>query len=53
VQALQVGNVTGDAEAHDLALAVSGKLVDAGKAAQEQAGPGGLVAPRARCPDLP
>ena len=44
VQALQVGNVAGDAEGHDLALAVSGDLVDAGKAAQEQAGPGGTIA---------
>jgi hypothetical protein len=44
VQALQVGNVPGDAEAHDLAFTVSGDLVDAGKAAQKQARPRGTIA---------
>lgn len=44
VQALQVGNVTGDAEGHDLALAVSCHFVGAGEAAQKQTGPGGTIA---------
>jgi hypothetical protein len=44
VQALEVRDVTGDGEGDDLALAMGGHLVDAGKAAQDQAGPGGPVA---------
>ena len=43
VQALQVGNVAGDVEVMDLALAVSGQLVGAREAAQDQAGSGGAI----------
>jgi hypothetical protein len=37
VQALQVGNITGDGEGDDLALAAGGDLIGGGKAAQDQA----------------
>jgi hypothetical protein len=43
VQALEIGNVTGDSEGDDLALALGRHLVDAGKAAQDQTGPCGLI----------
>ena len=46
VQALQVGNVTGDVEPKNPALAVSGHLVGARDATQEQAAPGGTIPPR-------
>jgi hypothetical protein len=43
VQALEVRNVTGDDKGDDLALALGCHLVDAGKAAQDQTGSGGLI----------